>query len=294
MKKYFILLVNKILYTPFKAGAMVSLFCSLLLFACSNKGNEWAKVNKTALTESDALMLMEYLGYNSDLDEDRKKFTEEWINRQVFIQELEETNHSVAELTRLKTEWHQGDLARFYLEEEYIQKQIETEISDSMIIDYFNRHKEDFSLNDYIVRALYVKVPKDAPDQDHLKQDYLLKKDKDYSKVVSYAKLYADNFYYDDSTWVYFEELTKDAPTEKLNKENLVLNRTKTYFSDDQYVYYLNIIDFKLKDATPPVEFLKPAIRQLLVSQKLNDLKEKNSASFLQKIKQNYEIVSRY
>lgn len=273
---------------------MVSLFCSLLLFSCTDKGNEWAKVNDTVLTESDAIVLMEYLGYDPSRDEDRKKFTGEWINRQVFIQELEKENYAVSELTRLKTSWHQGDLARFYLEEEYIQKEIETEISDSMIMDYFNRHKEDFSLNDYIVRALYVKVPKEAPNQDQLKQHYLLKKDKDYSKVISYAKLYAENFYYDDSTWVYFDELTKDAPTEKLNKDNLVLNRTKTYFSDEQFVYYLNIIDFKFKDATPPAEFLKPEIKQLLVSQKLNDLKEKNSASFLQKIKQNYEITSKY
>lgn len=287
-------MVNNYLYCSFKAGAVVSLFCSLLLFSCTDKGKEWAKVNDIVLVESDAIVLMEYLGYDPAKHEDRKRFTGEWINRQVFIQELEKENYAVSELTRLKTNWHQGDLARFYLEEAYIQKEIETEISDSMIMDYFNRHKEDFSLNDYIVRALYVKVPKEAPNQDQLKQHYLLKKDKDYSKVISYAKLYAENFYYDDSTWVYFDELTKDAPTEKLNKDNLVLNRTKTYFSDEQFVYYLNIIDFKFKDATPPAEFLKPEIKQLLVSQKLNDLKEKNSASFLHKIKQNYEITSKY
>lgn len=239
-------------------------------------------------------MLMEYLGYNPGSGKDRKKFTQEWIDRQVFIQELKATNPEESELTRLKIQWYQGDLARFYIEEAHIQKAMETEISDSLILDYFNRHKKDFSLNDYIVRALYIKVPKEAPNQEQLKQHYLLKKDKDYSKVISYAKLYAENFYYDDSTWVYFDELTKDAPTEKLNKDNLVLNRTKTYFSDDQFVYYLNIIDFKLKDATPPVDFLKPAIEQLLMSQKLNELKEKNSASFLQKIKQKHEITSKY
>ncbi len=277
-----------------KAGKIVSLFCIFILLSCKGKGDEWAKVNDVILTESEAILLMDYLGYNSELEEDRKKFTEKWIEQQVFIQELEQTNESEATMTRLKTTWHQGDLSRFYLEEAVIREEIETEISDSVILDYFNSHKEDFSLNDYIVRALYIKVPKEAPKQDDLKQDYLLKKDKDYSKVISYAKLYAENFYYDDSTWVYFDELTKDAPTEKLNKDNVVLNRTKTYFSDEKYVYYLNIIDFKFKDATPPIEFLKPVIKQLLISQKLNDLKEKNSASFIQKIKQKHEITRKY
>lgn len=244
--------------------------------------------------ENDALILMDYMGYNSELESDRKTFTKKWIEQEVFIQELEKVNPEKAKITRLKTQWHQGDLARFYLEENAIKEKMDDEISDSLVLDYFNKNKADFSLNDYIVRALYLKIPKDAPNQDKLKQDYLLKKDKDFSKVISYAKLYAENFYYDDSTWVYFDELTKDAPIEKLNKDNVVLNRTKTYFSDNQYVYYLNIIDFKFKDATPPVDFLKPTIKQLLLSHKLNEIKEKNSATFVQKIKQKHEITSKY
>lgn len=285
---------NKKIYRLSKAGVVVSLFFISALFSCTNKNSEWANVNGIALYEDEAIVLMEYMGYNSDLEKDRKAFTQKWIEQQVFIQELETTNPSESQLIQLRMKWYQGDLAHFHLEEAYIQKEIETEISDSLIIDYFEQHKEDFSLNDYIVRALYIKVPKEAPNQDKLKEHYLLKKDKDYSKVISYAKLYAENFYYDDSTWVYFDELTKDAPTEKLNKDNLILNRTKTYLSDNQYVYYLNIIDYKLKNAVPPVEFLKPTIEQLLISQKLNALKEKNGASFTQKIKQKYEITSKY
>lgn len=287
-------MANKKTYHLHKAGKKVSLFFILVLLSCSNHEKEWAKVNDVLLTEADALLLMEKMGYDSKSPDDCKQFTNEWIERQVFIQELQKTAPEEAELIKLKTQWHQGDLSRFYLEESYIQKEIEIELSDSLIIDYFNRHKEDFSLNDYIVRALYIKVPKEAPNQEQLKQHYLLKKDKDYSKVISYSKLYADNFYYDDSTWVYFDELTKDAPTEKFNKDNLVLNRTKTYFSDEQFTYYLNIIDFKFKNTTPPVDFLKPTIKQLLISNKLNELKEKNGTSFIQKIKQKHEITSKY
>jgi hypothetical protein len=266
----------------------------MLLFSCGDKNKSWAKVNDVELTESEAKVLMDYLGYEFDKTTHRKKFTEEWINRQVFLQELEQSDKTEFQLMQMNLNWQSGELAKYHLEEAYIKNVMNSEISDSSILDYFEKHKEDFTLNDYIVRALYIKVPKKAPKQEQLRQDYLLKKDKDFSKVISYAKLYADNFYYDDSTWVYFDELTKDAPIENYNKDNLILNRTKTYFSDDQYVYYLNIIDYKLKDATPPIDFLKPAIEQLLMSQKLNELKEKNSASFIKTIKQKHEISSKY
>lgn len=265
-----------------------------MLTACSTNENVWAKVDKTELLEDDALLLMLSLDYDTAKIADRKQFTQRWIEQQLFILEINKTLPDKAQLIRLKTLWSEGDLSRYYLEENHIQKELDTQISDSLILQYFNQHKEEFALNDYIVRALYLKIPKGAVDQDKLKEYYLLKKEKDYSKVISYANLYADNFYYNDSSWVYFDELAKDIPMERLNKDNLVLNRTKTYFSDENYTYYLNIIDFKLKDATPPIDFLKPIIQQVLVNQKMNELKEKNNASFIQKIKQKYEITSKY
>src|SRR5690606_1678296 len=176
----------------------------------------------------------------------------------------------------------------------YINNMMTEGFSDSLVLDYFEKHKEDFVLNDYIIKALYIKVPIKAPKQEQLKQDFLLKKDKDFTKVISYAKLYAENFYYNDSTCVYLEEMIKDAPLEKLNKDNITVIRAKTYFSDENYVYYLNLIDYKLKDAVPPLEFLKPAIIQLLTSRKLNQLKEQKGASFLKTIKQKHEITSKY
>lgn len=234
--------------------------------------------------------MMEHLGYDPENQEDWKRFVDFWVERQVFIAELQQTNPETYRLVSMRSEAFAGEIARFYLEEDQIQRNVDEAIPDSLIAAYYEEHQSDFALNDYIVKALYLKVPKKAPKQDKIREAYLLKKDKDFTKVISYAKLYADNFYFDDSSWIYFDELTRDAPVEKLNKDNVVLNRTKTHFSDDEYTYYLNIIDYKLRDAVPPLEFLKNDIKQIIRSQRLNDLKEKNEATFLQKIKDKHEI----
>ena len=111
-------------------------------------------------------------------------------------------------------------------------------------------------------------------------------------EVNSYAKLYAVNFYYNDSAWVYFNELTKDIPLTKYNVDNIVLNRSKTYFSDEEYTYFLNIIDFTLKDDAPPVDFLKNEIKSIIVANRLQILKEKNESKLIQRIKKKYEITN--
>ena len=47
----------------------------------------------------------------------------------------------------------------------------------------------------------------------------VIKNDKDLSKVNTYAKLYAENFYFDDEQWIYFNDLTKDIPLKEYNKD---------------------------------------------------------------------------
>ena len=107
----------------------------------------------------------------------------------------------------------------------------------------------------------------------------------------SYAKLYAENFYYNDSTWIYFNELSKDIPLTKYNVDNIVLNRTKTYFSDDEFTYFLNITDYALKDDIPPMEFLADQIKEIIVLGRLQELKEQYGSTLIQKIKDKHEII---
>lgn len=271
------------------AGKLVSLFCCALLLSCSNDPVV-ASVDDTELLESDAEVLMIHLGFDVAKKEDWKSFVNYWIDRQVFLEELKKSNPEKYELVILRAQSFSGELARFYLEEDFLGGKMNQSVSDSSINEYYNIHKQEFGLNDYIVKALYIKTPKDAPKQSELAENYLLKKDKDFPKVISYAKLYAENFYFDDSSWIYFDELTKDAPIERLNKDNLVLNRTKTHFSDDEYSYYLNIIDYKMKDAVPPKEFIQDQIKQIIISQRLNEIKDKQEASFIKKIKSKHEI----
>jgi hypothetical protein len=185
---------------------------------------------------------------------------------------------------------YMGELSRYYLIDELIRDQTDTSISTSEIKAYYQAHLEDFKLQDYLVKALFIKIPRGSKPEAALKEHFLLKNDKDLAKVNSYIKLYAEDFYFDDEEWIYFTELTKNIPLGKLNRDNLVLNRTKTYFSDDQYTYYINIIDYTLKDTPPPLDFVEAQIRELIVSSRMNQLREKRENQLIQQVKRNHEI----
>lgn len=269
---------------------MAGLFCFALV-SCNNKGKIIATVDDSELTEEDAMILMEHLGYNINSEAEYDAFIIQWCEQETLKKELEETNPELFKLVNLRSDAFEGELAQFYLEEELLKGNLDTVVTQDQMASYYHLNKEDFVLSDYLVKALYLKVPKTADyKSQNIDKAFMLKNDKDLSEVNSYAKLYAENFYFNDSSWIYFNELSKDIPLTKYNVDNIVLNRTKTYFSDDEFTYFLNIIDFTLKDEIPPLEFLADQIKEIIVLNRLQELKEQYGSTMIQKIKEKHEI----
>lgn len=283
-------MVNNQLYRLKQAGIIVSLFCFTLFSSCSGESKVVAKVDDHELLESDAAIIMEHLGYDINNKKDWQRFIQTWVENETLRLELEKEHPEKSILVEMRSQLYAGELAKYYLIEEKITQELDTVISEKELHNYFDQHQEEFALQDYLVQALYIKIPTDKDAENKIKEHYLLKNDKDLSKVNSYAKLYAENFYFDDQQWIYFSDLTKDIPLNKFNKDNIVLNRTKTYFTEGDFTYFINIIDYKLKNSSPPFEFLKQQIREIIVSQRINKLKEANEAKLVQQTKNKHEI----
>ncbi len=238
--------------------------------------------------------LMDALGYDINNKEDWKTFIESWTMNEAYRQELIESDGKRSEIVSLKGKNFEGELSRFYLEEREIKKKLDTIISERELKDYYSKNNDQFSLQDYLVKALYIKIPKGIEVESKLIESYMLKNDKDLSKVNSYAKLYAEDFYFDDAQWIYFNDLVKDIPLKGYNRENLILNRTKTYFSDQEYTFFVNIFDFRVKDEVPPFDFLKDQIREIILAKRISVLREKIEDEIKQRVNKNHDIQIHY
>ena len=274
-----------------QAGIIVSLFC-FTLASCGENNQVVASVGDSELTENEALILMEHYDLDISNKNEYRKFLRSWTENEVYEQELKSKYPEQWEIVRLRADGFSAELSKYYLEEFSIKTKLDTLVSEEEMHEFYDANKEEFILHDYIVKALYLKIPKSVDFKEKkIQYKFMLKNDKDLNEINSYAKLYAENFYFNDSSWIYFTELSEDIPLTKYNVDNIVLNRTKTYFSDEEHTYFLNIIDYKLKDEAPPFDFLKPQIREIIVAKRLQQLKEQNSPLLLKEIKTKYEIT---
>ncbi|MCB9223473.1 MAG: hypothetical protein R2780_05100 [Crocinitomicaceae bacterium] len=250
----------------------------LIITSCSgddNKGKLLASVNDAELYEIELKSYLKEQDYNPEDSADlASDFVDQWVKDQILVQEAQNNENVDNDKVEHKVEAFRNDLYILELEQELVNERLDTNITDEEIQQYYESHPQDFQLNDYLVKVLYLKIPVDAPDIEKISYKYKLYKETDINEIELYAKIYATNYYYDENNWIYFDDLLKEIPLQDINKDRFIMKRSKTRFEENGYHYFLNIIDYKLKNTTSPLSFEKNNIKERIINIRIKDLRD--------------------
>ena len=263
-------LKNKLL----KNAAFLLSLISLAFTACSggeDKGELLAKVGEQELYAND-LSFLEFT--TEDSAEIVSAYINSWVADHILVEEANNTEQIDHQSIDQRVNQFRNDLLIHELENIKINEQLDTAVSEAEIKDYYNEHEDDFQLNDYLVKVLYLKIPVDAPDIEKIGNAYKLRKDEDLSTIEIYAKVYASNFYYDIDSWIYFDDLLKEIPLHDINKDRFILKRSKLRFEENGFYYFLNIVDYKLKNSISPLSFERENIKARILNLRIKKLRE--------------------
>ncbi|MFD1552625.1 hypothetical protein DNU06_16670 [Putridiphycobacter roseus] len=213
-----------------------------------------------------------------------------WINQNILVHQALTENIPELDAIEKKTIDYRNNLLIHYHENKIIKEELDTVVSFEELKKYYNKHQSDFQLKDYLVKVMYIKVAEDAPDIDKLSKWYKLNSEKDLNQLVQYAGLYASNFYYDLDNWIYFSDITKEIPLNDIDKNRFITRKSELKINEDGYFYFINILDYKLKNALSPIEFEKNNIKQRIINNRILNLREKIKNQLIQKAKNENKI----
>ncbi|MBK6952649.1 MAG: hypothetical protein IPH24_11535 [Crocinitomicaceae bacterium] len=250
----------------------------MLLTACSGNGDKGlllASVGDEELYQSDLNYLFAKDRYSfDDSVELVRVYTEQWVEEQIFVMKAAESDQIDHETIDQRVEKFRNDLIIYELENALLAERLDTTVTDEQIRSYYKSNEKEFQLNDYLVKVLYIKIPFDAPDVEKIAQSYKLTKPTDLASIQEYAKIYASNFYYDAENWIYFDDILKEVPLHDINKDKFILKKSKTRFEEGGFYYFLNIIDYKLKNTISPLNFEKQNIKDRILNIRVSKLRE--------------------
>ncbi|WP_159038569.1 hypothetical protein [Brumimicrobium mesophilum] len=271
----------------------VVLWSSLLLFlfSCSGNGDEKiCQVGDEILYETELINRMELIDSDLSEQESKDKAIEEWIQEQQIALEIEHISPDVKKAHEIRVRHELMQLNLFELENNFITQHLDSVISEEEIQSYYTSHRENYKSESFIVRALYIKIPDTLATALKIDKSYLLKNDKDLTEVKKIANLYATNFYFEKERWIYFDDLVREISISANKKEELVKNRGNAIFKENGETHYVNVLDFRTKTISSPMEIERAGIKRHILKRRVNDLRNKAKETILEDVKEKYPI----
>ena len=234
--------------------------------ANSDTNNVIATVGAGVLLRSDIENLLN--GSNSEADSTRlaENYVKNWVKKELFLREANSNiNIDLSEIEK-KVSDYRYTLLSYESQKLYIQRNLDTAVSQAEIENYYRENEDNFVLRQNIFKGKFIKLSKEAPKKRDVRRWIKSLRPRDKESLRDYAFQYANN-YSMDTTWVRFDEITKATPFSTVtNKVQFLRNTNYAEESDSLYLYLLKIDEYKLSEDRSPLEFVKNEIRNIILN----------------------------
>lgn len=247
--------------------------CDLFKFKSSEDNGEdpiIARVGSQNLKKSELAFIIRETNSTEDSTNIAGRYVQSWIRKQLMIIEAGKSmSFDEAEINRKLLDYKYA-LMVYEFEKKYVEDNLTREITQKEIENYYQANQTNFSLKEIIVRTNFLKTDKSANAQNRNMEKLLRSTDpNDGSSLKDLASKQASNYFLEDSTWVRFEDIIVNTPLENhANKVELLRNNKLIITDDERYRYYFKILEYKLQDQLPPLEFVRDEITKILTNRK--------------------------
>jgi hypothetical protein len=203
-------------------------------------------------------------------------YVDSWIRKQLLIQEAtKRIDIDEAEIERKVLDYRYSIIAYEY-QAQYVHQNLDTVLSGKEIDTYYKDHIDNFILKQNIVRATFIKVPKNAPRTAKIKELIFSRDEQDRNELRSYCLSFSTAYHLTDSAWIIFDELVRNSPLAEIPNKIQFL-KTNPYYetSDDSYLYFLKVDDYRISDNVSPLEFVRDEIKNIILNKRKMELVEK-------------------
>ena len=267
--------------------------CCFLIAGCSQSAGHvddplLAQVYKHSLYLSQAENYLPKAATPEDSLSQLRNFVQQWVREELLLHEAEKFVPEDIDVDALVEDYRASLIISNY-ERTIVQMMVDTFISHEELVRYYERNKEQYKLEQPIVRCRFVKVVKDTTDIDAFKGWWESDDPVDVAKVAEYASSMAELSILEDSTWYRADEITALIPPGRVAVENMRPN-SSFKFSDDEYEYFLLVTESLLSTEIAPLSYIREqAIRYIMHKRRL-DLLEQTKAEVLQREMQSNQI----
>ena len=200
-------------------------------------------------------------------------YIDSWIRKQLLIQEASrKIDINEAQVERKILDYRYSIIAYEY-QTYYIKQNLDTAISYDEIEKYYKANIDNFILKQNIVQGTFVKVPKNAPRTGKIKELIFSTRESDENELKSYCLSFSVAYHISGSNWIAFDDLVRNSPLVEIPNKIQFL-KSNPYFetSDENYLYFLRVRQYRILDNISPLEFVMDDIKNIILNKRKVEL----------------------
>jgi hypothetical protein len=267
-------------YTPIFA----TLF--LLLTGCNNLRNQngddqlLAEAYGSKLYLSELEIYLENAVSTSDSQYIITKYVDNWLMDEILYNEAHKVVATDQKIKNLVKDYEKSMYINEY-EKVIISNHMDTMIQKEEIDSFFKFHKNDFFLQEGILRFLFIKIP-EGNDNDTISDIW---KTEDLPALKNLSHQFGGISLLKPNEWQYISSF-KNLMPENLFKQ-ISLKKPSEYIKyEDGYKFYIKILELINDKEATPVGFVEERIKQRILHNRMNVLlKNKKNELFDENIK---------
>ncbi len=205
-----------------------------------------------------------------------QSYINKWVHTQLLLQQAEKNLPEEKLNFRKRLEEYRNSLIIYQYETEYVLQHLDTVVTEKQINDYYKSHLKDFQLKENIVKVIYAIIDRkreDAPQLDKVFRGMFRLPDSILlDSLENYAPVMAQNYSTDTNNWIPFNQLLKVIPIETYNQSIYLKNHRIIRLKDQERIYFVKFVNFKIKDEISPEELEARFIREIILNKRKTEM----------------------
>ncbi len=202
-----------------------------------------------------------------------RAYVDRWVRKQLKLQEAEVLfSSSEADIDRMVEEYRQALLIR-KLDQQCVDRSIDTVFTEEDIATYYQTHKGDFRLDRPLVKGRIVRFHEGYRQARKLKKLMASTKEaqqREFRDICEKNDFTVTDF---RDRWVDFSEFLSFLPTLQSQNYNSILAETEIQqMRDSKSHYYFQIEAVCREDEPIPIERLQTTIRRILFNKRQSEI----------------------
>lgn len=231
-----------------------------------------ARVNDEYLYVSDIQKLIPENTSSEDSTLIVNNYINRWATQKLLIGQAE-INLSEEQLSRFArlVEEYKNDLLTDAYKNVIVGQQLDSMVSESELTAYYEEIKENFKLNEVLLKMRFVQLPTGYEGLSDIKEKFTRfnKKDKAILQNEKY-RFVSSNL--NDSVWIKKEVLTDALPVLKFGNEGVLKKSNFTQLQDSLGVYLVKIEDVLNPNDVAPFSYIEPTLKNIILNKRKLEL----------------------